>query len=730
MLASLRDREAGAGRAKQATEFFRRLMELLAGSVAGAVPLRGSADLSSRALREVSVKGEGMQATHVVSWNIAGHDKAEAAPEKFSEVDKAAWLRSMLERWSHVDILAVQESPQAEHLVGLRGMYRLLGSCKSHGVDRYVQLYVRAGVKAERGCKVAGCSAVAAWVTLDAARVLVVAVHLAPHAEGAKTRLRQMVAVAKFVSVELDKCDAERDAVGALLLGDMNVRNEEMSELLETGDWYEAKYQGKSWNPMVNRFYPREPGFREDGFSFDRLFFKGSVHAASFLAGTGRRWNDGRAYALSDHYAVYGLVDVHSCHSPKGTNAVRQQRRVDLGKQRDTLALAEKEVVTIEERILRDADWEAQQLESLKEREAHLSAWRKAVKERRERKFRLREAVQGSESLFAESLSDVFDKLAGVQPLPHAGNNVSAYDGLLCLGGDAGWAEVRGGRPPAKMYRSGVTAIDFAVQCLHRLLPVALWLDRHVKLCGEAQKESSECIACALYRCKQDFGKNLSQTLLLPRFSLGYTAQTGNYLQRDPVEYLVRLLEHLRAREVVLGHVCESPQEQVAGAVCHLDRLFRFWVEKRRECLRCRRKAVAFEASWVWHVSASGFEASEATVQELYLRSCAEEDFLSWCSDCGSDQLHRGQKRLASLPNVLIVRVDRNGGVGSSADSLAVLVEDQLAFPALGPNLDLASVLFESQKCMCACRCGEGDFWWFDAGRACHCLGQSVCVEF
>ena len=92
-----------------------------------------------------------------------------------------------------------------------------------------------------------------------------------------------------------------------------------------------------------------------------------------------------------------------------------------------------------------------------------------------------------------------------------------------------------------------------------------------------------------------------------------------------------------------------------------------------------------------------------------------------------TDWLHRRQKRLASLPNILIVRVDRNGGVGSSAASLPVLVEDQLAFPTLGPNLELASVLFESQKCMCACRCGEGDFWWFDAGRACHCLGQSVC---
>ena len=137
-----------------------------------------------------------------------------------------------------------------------------------------------------------------------------------------------MAAVAKFVSVELDKCDAGRGAVGALVLGDLNARNEEVSDLLETGDWCEARYQGKSWNPMVNRFYPQEPGFRADGLSFDRVFFKGSAHAASFLAGTGRRWADGRAYALSDHFAVYGLLDMHSCLSSTGAKSVREQRRV------------------------------------------------------------------------------------------------------------------------------------------------------------------------------------------------------------------------------------------------------------------------------------------------------------------------------------------------------------------------------------------------------------------
>ena len=163
-------------------------------------------------MREVSVKGVGMQATHVVTWNIAGSDKAEAAPETFSVFDKGAWLRSTLERWSHVDILALQESPPASQLAGLAAMYKLLGCCEAHRAGHHVQLYVRVGVEAGLGVKVSGCNAVAAWVRFDAARVLVVSVHLAPHAAGAKTRLRQMVALSKFVNAELE---TRRGAAGS-----------------------------------------------------------------------------------------------------------------------------------------------------------------------------------------------------------------------------------------------------------------------------------------------------------------------------------------------------------------------------------------------------------------------------------------------------------------------------------------------------------------------------------
>ena len=69
--------------------------------------------------------------------------------------------------------------------------------------------------------------------------------------------------------------------------------------------------------------------------------------------------------ALSDHFAVYGLLDLHVAHGSAGVRAVREQRRIDLGKQRDARAIAEREFVTAEERILRDADWENQQAASL-----------------------------------------------------------------------------------------------------------------------------------------------------------------------------------------------------------------------------------------------------------------------------------------------------------------------------------------------------------------------------
>ena len=149
----------------------------------------------------------------------------------------------------------------------------------------------------------------------------------------------------------------------------------------------------------------------------------------------------------------------------------------------------------------------------------------------------------------------------------------------------------------------------------------------------------------------------------------------------------------MRCREGVLGHaVCDEK----GGSVSHVDRLFGFWTEKRRECLQCKAKSVTYEAGWMWRVNAVGLDGAEATVQELYLRSCAEVEFDDFCSSCKRSVPHRGQQRLATLPNVLLVHVDRGASGGTADMGGAVLAEDHLAFPDLGPNLELASVLFSS----------------------------------
>ena len=125
--------------------------------------------------------------------------------EGFGGADKAVWLRSVFDRWSDVDIVAVQESPTSAELGGLAGRFKLLGSCRSHAAGRWVQLYVRHGVRAHETNQVKGAPAVAAWLTIDTSQLLVVSVHLAPGRDGVKTRASQMSVIVNFVDRELEQ---------------------------------------------------------------------------------------------------------------------------------------------------------------------------------------------------------------------------------------------------------------------------------------------------------------------------------------------------------------------------------------------------------------------------------------------------------------------------------------------------------------------------------------------
>ena len=148
----------------------------------------------------------------------------------------------------------------------------------------------------------------------------------------------------------------------------------------------------------------------------------------------------------------------------------------------------------------------------------------------------------------------------------------------------------------------------------------------------------------------------------------------------------------------------------------HVDRIFGFLVEERRQCKSCKCLGRSFRRDLVYEVTAPE-AAGEMLVTDMYLRSCVPQDATRVCASgvCKGEQAtHEVQKRLSSLPNVLILSVRRGGGGQHSA----VAVEEQLSFPGLGA-LVLAAVVFAlgasgaRLRYACACRAPDGDFWFF-----------------
>ena len=116
------------------------------------------------------------------------------------------------------------------------------------------------------------------------------------------------------------------------------------------------------------------------------------------MAGTARRFAEGRHNYLSDHFAVYGLLDVHSCHRRAGVVAVREKRRVDLGTLRDMECGRLKEYVPGQEQCSIDADRQAQLCASEAQLRDMLRSKRQAVKRHRERHMEMRSTVNGDAS--------------------------------------------------------------------------------------------------------------------------------------------------------------------------------------------------------------------------------------------------------------------------------------------------------------------------------------------
>ena len=131
------------------------------------------------------------------------------------------------------------------------------------------------------------------------------------------------------------------------MLGDLNVREEEVAELCEVCGVVDAPYERTSWNPAVNPYHgaAARSGPLAHGHRFDKVLFGGEAFAAVYPVGQSRFFRDGAEFYLSDHFGLLGLVDVHSDFSGRAGSGAIRVRRQEVGRQRDTEVLVELQTV-------------------------------------------------------------------------------------------------------------------------------------------------------------------------------------------------------------------------------------------------------------------------------------------------------------------------------------------------------------------------------------------------
>ena len=122
-----------------------------------------------------------------------------------------------------------------------------------------------------------------------------------------------------------------------VVLGDLNMREEEVGEMCDACGVADVPYDRTSWNPVVNRYHGQavRAGPGAQGHRFDRVCFGGDAYPAVCLVGQSCFFSDGAEFHLSDHFGVLGLVDVHTDYSGGAGSGVARARRQDVGRRRD-----------------------------------------------------------------------------------------------------------------------------------------------------------------------------------------------------------------------------------------------------------------------------------------------------------------------------------------------------------------------------------------------------------
>ena len=644
-------------------------------------------------------------ALRVLTWNISAapgqRNTSAQAPDRWSGQENLERQELEVERLQP-DLVALQECPSAVALARLAAKYTLLGAVEAHA--GFVHLYARKGVEQVRedvrpGRGVPG---VVGQVLVGGMRLGVVAMHLAWGAGAAARRAEQL---RKLVQAVPAACQA------LLVMGDANVRGEEVPGWCEAHALVEAPFEKASWNPSVNRFHP-EVDRGQPGFQFDRVLCRGCAQASVYMVGQCRFFEDGAEFFLSDHFGLLGLVDVHEAYSGTAGTAAPRERRKALGRQRDEEALVEQRWVLERQRLGRQEAALMRARASDRDRAELRARAVKLAKEANRRRERERAQVFGAESLFGAAMDAVFAVGAAAPQAPSA----VGIEMLLGLSG-AGWGAQAGAWSPALggLRNPGNACYANSVcQVLLRLPAVARWLEAHGSHC-----QGQRCAACRLRASGAQVGAGCTADIVRLRGLAG--ARFRDSRQHDAGEFLTGLLGEMRSRE--LGGDRSGPWPGVEIGVpmaTHVDRVFGYVEEQRLRCAGCGAGRRVFSAGTVLSLPLPEREDVSCSVNDLYCRYAAGEEVSAECAGCGNVvTTHRVQRRMCTRPNVLVMQVRRTQAGEAAAWRHGVTADEQLSLPGVG-DFELAGVVYHRGRSTEAGhnwsigRGPDGRFWEFD----------------
>ena len=655
----------------------------------------------------------------LVTWNIAGGDLSDAAPTSWRLPDKLCAMRRELLRLKP-DVLALQECPGDGVSDAVPAGMRLLGSVECHAAGCYTQLYCRSDLDMVPVVLRDDSPAVAASCKLDGKEGMFVSAHLCPFPENAAERAK-----------EVKQILGSRAGRAVVLMGDMNVRREEVNPLCEEHGLRAMPCSTATWNGRVNKFYPDQK-HRRDTQMFDQIWTSGSVWVEGHMVCACKEYRAGRKFFLSDHFALLGLMDVHTSYGAAGggMSSVAEKRREILGGLRTESAGSERFMTEEKERsgekaLALEADREDQRQQAKK-----MKAAAKARKEKEEKLRRDREVVFGASSIFAMH-SDVCPPSAASE------FDLEAFRGLLATQAPEIWREhVPGGRHPLTGLRVPhlCSYVPASLQLLLRIPAVSMWLAKHMDHCGLGDSEaerSGRCVTCALWASRDNLRHRVRHSgwtsfppLFVHQGLLGKAFSSGG----DVVfaDYLVALLQEMRRLEIASSRAMAWPgmAGEVAESCTHVDRLFSYVCEERCYCTACGAVEVKFTRAALLSLPVPASSGTTACVTELYTEHCrlvpddASEDGHRFCHGaCGSRQEHWVQRRMASSPNVLIVKVPRFSEEGD-VRTFRLEAEQELFLPGLEPFEMFGAVYSKGRRSgetgsayICVCRGPDYQFW-------------------